>query len=62
MDDWRSGPDYRHDVITVRVIWVAFALSLLVHVAALWMSPPLMRSLTLDPAARTEPLDGEETT
>jgi len=55
MDDWRSGPDYRHDVITVRVIWVAFVLSLLVHVAALWLSPPLMRSLTLDPAARTEP-------
>jgi hypothetical protein len=55
MNDWRSGPDYRHDVITVRVIWVAFVLSLLVHVAALWISPPLMRSPTLDPDARTEP-------
>jgi hypothetical protein len=55
MNDWRNRPDYRHDAITVRVIWVAFALSLLVHVATLWMSPPLMRSLTLDPAARAEP-------
>lgn len=55
MSDWRSRPGYRDDVITVRVIWVAFALSLLVHVAALWTSPPLMRSLTLDPAARAEP-------
>jgi hypothetical protein len=55
MSDWRSGPDIRDNVITVRVIWVAFALSLLVHVAALWTSPPLMRSLTLDPAARAEP-------
>ncbi len=55
MNDWRSGPGYRGDVITVRVIWVAFALSFLVHIAALWTSPPLMRSLTLDPAARAEP-------
>jgi hypothetical protein len=55
MSDWRSGPRYRDGVITVRVIWVAFALSLLVHVAALWTSPPLMRALTLDPAARAEP-------
>jgi hypothetical protein len=55
MIDWRSGPRYRDGVIVVRVIWVAFALSLLVHVATLWMSPPLMRALTLDPAARAEP-------
>jgi hypothetical protein len=55
MNDWRIQPGYRHDAITVRVIWVAFALSLLVHVAALWMSPPLMRALTLDPAPRAEP-------
>jgi len=55
MNDWRIRPGYRHDAITVRVIWVAFALSLLVHVAALWTSPPLMRSLTLDPVARAEP-------
>ncbi len=55
MSVWRSGPQIRDDVITVRVIWVAFALSLLVHVAALWTSPPLMRALTLDPAARAEP-------
>jgi hypothetical protein len=55
MNDWRTRPGYRHDAITVRVIWVAFALSLLVHVATLWMSPPLMRALTLDPASRAEP-------
>jgi hypothetical protein len=55
MNDWRIRPGYRHDAITVRVIWVAFALSLLVHVATLWMSPTPMRALTLDPAARAEP-------
>jgi len=55
MNNWRSGPEYRDDVITVRVIWVAFALSLLVHVAALWTSPPLMRSLTFDPSERSLP-------
>ena len=55
MSHWRRGPEYRHDVITVRVIWLAFALSLLVHVAALWTAPPLVRSLTLDPVARAEP-------
>jgi hypothetical protein len=55
MNDWRSRPGYRDSVITVRVIWVAFALSLLVHVAALWTSPPLVRSLTPGPVARTEP-------
>jgi hypothetical protein len=55
MNDWRSGQGYRHDVITIRVIWVAFALSLLVHVAALWTSPPLMRSLAFDPSERVEP-------
>jgi len=55
MNDWRSWPGSRHDVITVRVIWAAFALSLLVHIGALWISPPLMRALTLENSELTEP-------
>ena len=43
--DWRYGAANRDGVITIRVIWVAFVLSLLVHFAALWTSPPLVRSL-----------------
>ena len=46
--DWRYGGPNRDGVITIRFIWIAFALSLLVHVAALWTSPPLVRSLTFD--------------
>ena len=47
--DWRYGGANRDGVITIRVIWIAFALSLLVHVAALWTSPQLVRTLTFDP-------------
>jgi hypothetical protein len=46
--DWRYGGPNRDGVITIRVIWIAFALSLLVHIAALWTSPPLVRNLNFD--------------
>jgi hypothetical protein len=47
--DWRYGGPNRDGVITIRFIWIAFLLSLLVHIAALWTSPPLVRSLSFDP-------------
>ena len=47
--DWRYGGPNRDGVITIRFIWIAFVLSLLVHVAALWTSPPLVRSLSFVP-------------
>jgi hypothetical protein len=46
--DWRYGGRNRDGVVTIRFIWIAFVLSLLVHVAALWTSPPLVRSLSFD--------------
>ena len=55
MNDWRYEPINRHDVVTIRIIWVAFFLSLLVHMAALLTSPPVVRSLAFDPSDRVEP-------
>ncbi len=55
LNDWRYEPINRHDVVTIRIIWVAFFLSLLVHLAALLTSPPLMRSMAFDPSDKTEP-------
>ena len=46
--DWRYGGPNRDGIITIRVIYVAFVLSLLVHIAALWTSPPLVRSTSFD--------------
>ena len=37
MSDWRYDRRNRHDVVTIPLIWVAFVLSLLVHIAALWI-------------------------
>lgn len=54
MNDWRYEPVNRGDVVTIRIIWVAFLLSLLVHIAALLTSPPLMRSLAFEPSDRVE--------
>jgi len=47
MSDWRYDRSNRHDVVTIPLIWVAFVLSLLVHVAALWiMLPQLLHDLS----------------
>jgi len=40
MSTWRDEPVVRHDVVTIRVIWLAFVLSLLAHVTALWIWLP----------------------
>lgn len=53
--DWRYGGPNRDGVITIRFIWIAFLLSLLVHIAALWTSPPLVRSLSFDPDEAKRP-------
>jgi hypothetical protein len=52
--DWRYDPPDRGDVITIRVIWVAFLLSLIVHIAALLTSPPLVRTEAFDLSDRSE--------
>jgi hypothetical protein len=44
----------RRDVVAIPTIWVAFALSLIVHVAALWEWLPRMRHMTLDALAPSE--------
>ena len=54
-NDWRYGGPNRDGVITIRVIYVTFVLSLLVHLAALWTSPPLVRTLTFDPDDKKTP-------
>ncbi len=54
MNEWRFEPINRHDVVTIRIIWLAFFLSLLVHIGALWTSPPLMRPLVFDPSDHVE--------
>ena len=51
---WRDEPINRHDTVTIRIIWVAFVLSLLVHIAALWTAPPLMRPLAFEPSDKPE--------
>lgn len=53
--DWRDEPINRHDTVTIRIIWVAAFLSLMVHLAALWTAPPLMRPMAFEPADKAEP-------
>lgn len=40
MHDRLTDPRMRHDVVTIPTIWVAIALSLLVHIAVLWVWRP----------------------
>jgi hypothetical protein len=47
MSDWRYDRSNRHDVVTIPLVWVAFVLSLLVHIAALWiLLPKLMHNVS----------------
>ncbi len=43
MDDWRYDRRNPHDVVSIPLVWIAFALSLLVHLAALWFLLPMLR-------------------
>jgi len=38
MNHWLDEPRYRHETVTVRTLWVTIALSLLVHLAALFLA------------------------
>jgi hypothetical protein len=51
MNDWRNERRSRHDVITIPVLWLAFVLSLLVHIAALWHLLPNLKLLASDALA-----------
>ncbi len=42
MSDWQSEPSGRRDGVTIPTIWIAVALSLLLHVAVLWQWLPRM--------------------
>lgn len=50
MSNWRNPPARRHDVVTIPNLWVAVALSLLLHLAALWLLLPRMHDLSLSAA------------
>lgn len=39
MSDWIDAPRNSRDGVTIPTIWVAFALSILMHIAALWVFP-----------------------
>ena len=54
MSDWQTESIKRHDVVTIPVIWVAIALSLLFHGAMMWTWLPKMRSLSTADAERGE--------
>src|SRR6266581_1525001 len=43
MSYWFDDSRYRHEAVTVRTIWVTIALSLLVHLAALFLWIPRSR-------------------
>lgn len=45
---WQTITPNRHDVVMVPILWVAIALSLLVHVAALWIVWPHLHLLSTD--------------
>ena len=40
MSHWLDEPRYQHEVLNVRTLWVTIALSLLVHLAALFLWLP----------------------
>jgi hypothetical protein len=56
MSDWLGGSRYPRDGITIPTIWAAFALSILIHVLALWVLLPRLdlarKSLRGDPRAQ----------
>jgi hypothetical protein len=45
---WIDPPDRRHDVVEIPILWIAILLSLLVHVAALWLAWPHLHLLAPD--------------
>lgn len=54
VSDWLDEPRNRRGGVTVPTIWIAVALSLLIHAAALWEWLPRMRLLSLEKSERGE--------
>ena len=51
MSNWYYGDHLRHDRVAVPILWLAIALSLLLHGVALWEWFPSMRDPVADPLA-----------
>ncbi len=47
-----SDPPKRHDVVTIPILWIAVLLSILVHVAALWVVLTRARPLAMNASER----------
>jgi hypothetical protein len=54
MSDWHDESSNRRDGVTVPTIWVAIALSLLIHAAVLWEWLPKLRLPSLEDTERGE--------
>jgi hypothetical protein len=54
MSVWKTESVSRHDVVTIPIIWVALALSLLFHGAMMWTWLPKMRALSIADVGRSE--------
>ncbi len=54
MSSWRNEPVIRHYVVIIPVIWLAVGLSLLIHVAALWIWLPRLPFLSPEIAGRND--------
>src|SRR5450755_2091169 len=48
MSRWQDQPRDRHESVTIRTIWLTLALSILIHVAALFVLIPHMQTLSDD--------------
>jgi hypothetical protein len=48
MSRWQDQPRDRHESVTIRTIWLTLALSILIHVAALFVLIPHMRTVSDD--------------
>ena len=46
MSRWQDQPRNRHESVTIRTIWLTLALSILIHVAALFVLIPHMRTMS----------------
>jgi hypothetical protein len=54
MSNWRGASRNMRDSVTIPTIWVAIALSLLIHVAVMWQWLPRIRLPSLDEPGRSE--------
>jgi len=57
MSDWFDGPRERRDIVQIPAIWLAFALSLLIHLVLLWKLLPRNYLLPAQTAERSAAAD-----